>query len=99
MTIVNNNGSNIRTTVSLTNVIRRMALLRFTPRVGTSRILRSGLHDLGGISVVLGTRAARIGNSNDGIINLRCQSHIDNSVRGVRLTNVFIRVNLLPGAG
>lgn len=98
ITIVNNNGSNIRTTVSLTKVIDRIALLRFSDGLHTSTILRHGLCDLPGIGIVADTLADRIGNSKRGIANLICGSHSSNRFAAIRLRKVFIRVNLLPGA-
>lgn len=97
MTIVNNKGSKIRTTVSLTKIYSGIAMFRFVSALGTSAILRRGTGDLPGISVVAGARAMRILKGNSGIIKLVGGSHSSRGRRVFTLSNVFIRVNLATG--
>lgn len=97
MTIINNKGSNVRTTVSLTNVYSGIAILRFVSRLGTSRILRRGTGDLPGIRIFLRSRSLRILNGNSGIANLHMGSHGASTRQIVSLSKVFIRVNLTTG--
>lgn len=97
MTIINNKGSKVRTTVSLTNVYSGIAIFRFVSRLGTSLILRRGTGDLPGIRVFINSRAARIVNGNSGLASLHVGSHGASRRHVVRLSNIFIRVNLTTG--
>lgn len=97
ITIVNKNGSKVRTTVSLTNVYQGMAMFRFTSALGTSRILRRGTRDLPGIRVFASSRAMGISKGRRGMASVHVGSHLANRRHSFPLSNVFIRVNLTTG--
>lgn len=97
MTMINKKGSKVRTTVSLTNVYSGMAIFRFVSRLGTSGMLRRHLGALPGMRMFIDSRAARIMKGNSGLATLHVGSHGARRRHLIRLSKIFMRVNLSTG--